>query len=938
MIRGVIKSSRLKFVQLSKLRQISGKIRHFSASRFISSDFAHTQKDYKLSKCAGSIQFRKFSSSLKLLTSSVKATMKPEFERLPKYVTPSHYELQLQPDLVNFVFAGTSKTSIKISHETDKITLNSVDLKIQKAIVRCDGTSIFESIETIYLPESEVVNILFGKQLPVTQNAVLELEFTGELNDKMKGFYRSKYFTSTGEERFAGVTQFEATDARRCFPCWDEPAIKATFDITLIIPQDRVGLSNMPVVKEENLDNNLKLLKFDRSPIMSTYLVAVVVGEYDYVEARSDDGVLVRVYTPVGKKEQGQFALEVTTKVLPYYKDYFQIAYPLPKMDLITISDFSAGAMENWGLVTYRETMVLVDPENTSLIRKQSIALIVGHEIAHQWFGNLVTMEWWTDLWLNEGYASFVEFLCVNHLFPEYDIWTQFVTDMYTPALDADCLNNSHPIEVPVGHPSEIDEIFDEISYNKGASVIRMLHHYLGDEDFRKGMNHYLTKYQYQNTVTENLWSSLEQASSKPVTDIMRTWIKKMGFPVVKITKNVQEKNGRRLTLEQTKFTADGSIDDKSLWMIPINISTAKSANAYTTVLDKKEMEVLIEGVTDKDWIKINPDTIGYYRTQYPSQMLEQFIPAIKNMSLPPLDRLGLHDDLFALVQNGSSSTVDSLKLIDAYRSENNYTVWSSIATSLSKLKNILSHTDLSDQFNSYGIQLFGPIAQQLGWDAKSKESHLDTLLRSLVISRLVSFNCQQTCDEAKRRFYLHKEGKQTLPADLRMACYRALLQSANTEVYEEMLNLYRATDLHEEKDRISRALGSIKDFKLLQKVLQFAMSDEVRAQDAVFVIASVAINPIGRDLSWKFLAENQKVLVDQYQGGFLLTRLVKHLTENFASAEKALEVENFFKTNHFPGTERTVQQSIETIKLNAAWLKRDLANIKEFLKIREIF
>lgn len=226
--------------------------------------------------------------------------------------------------------------------------MNSVDLKIQKAVVTGDDGSVHASIETIYLPELEVVNILFGKPLPVSANAVLDMEFTGELNDKMKGFYRSKYFTSTGEERYAGVTQFEATDARRCFPCWDEPAIKATFDITLVIPQDRVGLSNMPVVKEEKLDNNLKLLKFDRSPIMSTYLVAVVVGEYDYVEGKSDDGVMVRVYTPVGKKEQGLFALEVTIKVLPYYKDYFQIAYPLPKMDLIAISDFSAGAMENW--------------------------------------------------------------------------------------------------------------------------------------------------------------------------------------------------------------------------------------------------------------------------------------------------------------------------------------------------------------------------------------------------------------------------------------------------------------------------------------------------------------------------------------------------------------------------------------------------------------
>lgn len=539
------------------------------------------------------------------------------------------------------------------------------------------------------------------------------------------------------------------------------------------------------------------------------------------------------------------------------------------------------------------------------------------------------------DLWLNEGYASFTEFLCVDHLFPDFDIWTQFVTDMYTEALEADCLKNSHPIEVPVGHPSEIDEIFDEISYNKGASVIRMLHHYLGDEDFRKGMNHYLVKYQYQNTVTENLWESLEKASSKPVAGIMRTWIKQMGFPVVKIIKSVQEKGGRRLTLEQSKFCADGStVDDgKSFWMIPINISTPKSANAYTTVLDKLQCEVFIENVTEKEWIRINPGTIGYYRTQYPSEMLEQFIPAIQSQTLPPLDRLGLHDDLFALVQNGSSPTVDSLKLIDAYRTENNYTVWSSISNSISKLKGILSQTEVKTKFNSYGVHLFAPVAEKLGWDSKPNESHLDTLLRSLVLGKLIAFNCSKTVDEAKRRFNLHVEGKQSLPADLRMACYRAVLQTADKTVYEDMLRLYRSSDLQEEKDRISRALGSMNDVELLQRVIQFAMSDEVRAQDAVFVIVSAAVNPIGRDMAWSYFKENWKILFDRYEGGFLLTRLVKHLTENFTTEEQALEVENFFKQNSFPGCERTVQQSIETIKLNAAWLRRDLPAITEYLK-----
>ena len=332
--------------------------------------------------------------------------------------------------------------------------------------------------------ETEVATLSFASQLQVGVGE-LQLSFTGILNDKMKGFYRSKYHNSeTNEDRYAAVTQFDPTDARRAFPCWDEPSLKATFETTLIVPKNLVALSNMNIINESSYKDDAawRDVKFAKTPIMSTYLVAFIVGEFDYVETKSSDNVMVRVYTPVNKKEQGLFALEVAAKALPFYKDYFKIAYPLPKMDLIAIPDFAFSAMENWGLVTYRETCLLVDAKNTSSERKQWIALVVTHELAHMWFGNLVTMEWWTHLWLKEGFASFIEFLCVDHLFNEYDIWTQFVTDVYTRALDLDALHNSHPIEVPVGHPSEIDEIFDDISYNKGASVIRMLHQFIGDD------------------------------------------------------------------------------------------------------------------------------------------------------------------------------------------------------------------------------------------------------------------------------------------------------------------------------------------------------------------------------------------------------------------------------------------------------------------------
>lgn len=345
----------------------------------------------------------------------------------------------------------------------------------------------------------------------------------------------------------------------------------------------------------------------------------------------------------------------------------------------------------------------MVDPQNTSAVSKQWIALVVGHELAHQWFGNLVTMEWWTHLWLNEGYASFVEFLCVNYLFPEYDIWTQFVNDSYIKALELDSLKNSHPIEVPVNNPSEIDEIFDDISYNKGASVIRMLHHYIGDADFRKGMHLYLTRHQYKNTFTEDLWAALEEASNKPVGDVMSTWTKQMGFPVVTVVQKSCAEGGVTLSLSQSKFIADGSKPtEEYLWMIPISISTSKNPGkeAISTVLSTKQADVHIPDVGPNDWIKINPGTIGFYRTQYPPEMLEKLIPAIRNKSLPPLDRLGLLDDLFAMVKAGHTSTVEVLKMLRAYEDETDYNVWSSISNILGKLGQLMSHTEFEDAYN----------------------------------------------------------------------------------------------------------------------------------------------------------------------------------------------------------------------------------------------
>ncbi|ETE61381.1 Puromycin-sensitive aminopeptidase, partial [Ophiophagus hannah] len=459
---------------------------------------------------------------------------KRPFERLPTEVRPINYGLCLKPDLIDFTFEGKLEAAVEqissVEMSCNEMVATSCErglgdepdsdnYQVQTPLTLIESTAEIRSTWDDGLPlanllsfseihatgfnyqnEDEKVTLSFPSTLQKGMGT-LKIDFVGELNDKMKGFYRSKYITSSGDTRFAAVTQFENITDRMPYPD----------------------------------DENLVEVKFARTPVMSTYLVAFVVGEYDFVETRTTDGVLIRVYTPVGKAEQGKFALEVAAKTLPFYKDYFNVPYPLPKIDLIAIADFAAGAMENWGLVTYRETALLIDPKNSCSSSRQWVALVVGHELAHQWFGNLVTMEWWTHLWLNEGFASWIEYLCVDHCFPEYDIWTQFVSADYTRAQELDALDNSHPIEVNVGHPSEVDEIFDAISYSKGASVIRMLHDYIGDEvNIYTNTHTNIIKFNY-GCLSQDLWESLEDASGKPIAAVMNTWTKQMGFPLVYI-------------------------------------------------------------------------------------------------------------------------------------------------------------------------------------------------------------------------------------------------------------------------------------------------------------------------------------------------------------------------------------------------------------------
>ncbi|CAD5123517.1 DgyrCDS11856 [Dimorphilus gyrociliatus] len=856
-------------------------------------------------------------------------SQKKPFERLPKDVVPENYVLELTPHLSNFTFDGKQEIAIEVKNETSSITMNSCDIEIKDVWFECNGLSIKSGIRTTLNNEEETVKFEFDSKLPKGRGK-LGMTFIGQLNDKLKGFYRNKYFTSSGEERYGAVTQFESTDARRAFPCWDEPAVKATFEVQMTVPKDLVALSNMPE-KHCEVGEKTKTIQYEKTPVMSTYLLAFIVGEYDKIEAKDEDGVLVRVFTPVGKSEQGKYALNVAVKTLPFYKKYFNISYPLPKIDLIAIDDFAAGAMENWGLVTYRETALLIDPVNSSSASKQWVALVVGHELAHQWFGNLVTMEWWTDLWLNEGFASWIEYLCVDHCFPDFDIWTQFASNDFSKALDLDALKSSHPIQVEVGHPAEVDEIFDAISYCKGASVIRMLNDYIGDEHFRTGLYNYLTKHKYENTVTADLWKALGDASGKPVDQIMSTYTKQMGFPIISVDEK-REGSKRILHLKQSKFTADGSTDD-SKWLVPINIGSSSSSKPiHQFVLEEKETVITLDNVSPDDWIKLNMGHVGFYRVQYSESMLNALLPSIKSMTLSARDRLGLQNDAFALARAGAISTVDALKIASAYQNETNYTVWNDLSTNLSSVSLLLQYTDYHDLMKAFTRKLYNPICDSLGWDSVEGEGHLTSMLRSLVIGKLGRAGEPKVIAEAKRRFKLHCSSDTKMAADLRKAVYTTVLTDGTSEVMDAMMKLFNDADMHEEKERIMRSLGAVSSPELIDRVLNFSISKDVRSQDTVFVIRGTGGSVVGREGAWNFIKNNWKKLYEMYEGGFLLNHLAR-VPESFADEDKVADVKKFFEVNGAPSIKRSVDQSIENILLNKAQLARDNDALKKYLE-----
>ncbi|MBM3941206.1 MAG: M1 family metallopeptidase [SAR202 cluster bacterium] len=847
--------------------------------------------------------------------------------RLPRNVLPIKYDITLIPYLDTFTFRGEESVLVDVREATADVVLNVAEVTINKAEVTFSN-SVRMTAKVTYDEQAERATLAFSQPLPRGE-ATLRLEFTGTLNDQLRGFYRSSYTATDGSRKWLASTQFEATDARRAFPCWDEPSIKATFEITLGVPAGMTAVSNMPVASMAPADEGRTAYRFESSPRMSTYLVVLIVGDLACVEATADNGTLMRVWTTRGKEHQGRFALDNAVRLLRYMNDYFGIKYPLPKMDHIAIPDFAAGAMENWGAITYRETALLFDEANSAVSARQRILSVVAHEMAHMWFGDLVTMEWWDDLWLNESFASWFGDKAVDHLYPDWDVWTQFVASDTASGLGLDGLRNSHPILQPVKDPAEIRELFDAISYSKGGAVLRMLEDWVGADTFRDGLRAYMSAFAYANARGADLWSAVQVAteasgSSKPVSAMMDGWVKQMGFPVVSLS--------AKGAVTQTRFLYDnvtGGAPEKTKWMVPIRVMGG-GIPAGEPQINQARIEHRLVG--PQAWTKLNAGQTGFYRVNYSTEDWLRLRDAVRGMLLPAIDRLGLQDDAYALMKAGYLDATTLLALIEAYTAERDATVWGDLSANIHGLEALLIDAPYHEHYELFARGIFARIANAVGWDPKPNERDMDAILRSIAISNHGGYGDPGTIEEARRRFAGYLHDRASLRPDLRGLTYALVARNGDQRTYDTLWALQKEATLQEEKMRLLGSMAQTRDRELLSDLLKRSLGPEVRSQDTPSVITAVAGNRHGRDLAWEFVKENWAELDRRYgRGGFSIMRLVG-ITGGFTSLERAKEVEAFFKAHPAPSAARTIQQSLERIRLNAKWVEKNTKSIGEWL------
>ncbi|KAK0363073.1 Aminopeptidase 2 mitochondrial [Friedmanniomyces endolithicus] len=864
-------------------------------------------------------------------------------EVLPKNVKPTHYDLTLEPNLETFKYNGTVTVDLDVKEDTKSISLNTYEIDIQETKITSGENVISSSPKLSYNEDAQATKIDFEQTIPAGSKAKLFLKFTGTLNDSMAGFYRSSYKDASGNEKWMATSQMEPTDARRAFPCFDEPALKAEFTVTLIADHKMTCLSNMDVASEKDVDSQLteskrKAVTFNKSPLMSTYLLAFIVGELKVHEDRSFR-IPVRVYmTPDKDLDHGKFSAELGARTLEFYEKEFDSEFPLPKMDMVAIPDFSAGAMENWGLITYRVVDLLLDEKTASASTRQRVAEVVQHELAHQWFGNLVTMDFWDGLWLNEGFATWMSWYSCNKFYPEWKVWQGYVTDNLQSALGLDSLRSSHPIEVPVKRADEINQIFDAISYSKGSCVIRMISKHLGEDIFMEGIRRYLKNHAYGNTQTGDLWAALSDASGKDVVSVADTWTKYVGFPVITVEEDVKES---AIKVKQNRFLRTADVkpeEDKTIYPVFLGLRTKDGIQEDLT-LNKREDTFK---VPDMDFYKLNADHSGIYRTNYTPERLRKLGENAKAGLLSVEDRAGMLADAGALTAAGYQKTSGLLSLLKGFDTEPDFVVWDEITARIGAVRAawIFQDDKVKDALKAFSRDLVSSKAHKLGWEFKESDGHIEQQFKALLFGSAASAGDEKTKSAAFDMFDKFVKGdRQAIHPNIRGAVYSVVLQYGGEKEYDAILKEYETAKNADERNTALRSVGRAKDPKLIQRSLAYSLSKEVKDQDIYLPLAGLRAHKEGIEAFWTWMKANWATLKKKLPPSLtMMGSVVAMGTSGFTSEAQRADVEKFFKEVGTKGFERNLAQSLDSIEAKAGWLERDAKDVEEWLKENKYF
>jgi puromycin-sensitive aminopeptidase len=819
--------------------------------------------------------------------------------RLPRTARPRHYELLIAPDLDASTFSGEVVIALEISEPTDTIVLHSKGLDVALVELSQGGAPVAADLRI----DAEHEHIVLTTDRPLTAgDAVLELQFDGAISHGLLGFYRSTYLDEAGVARVLAATQFEAPHARSAFPCFDEPEFKAIFAITLVVADGLLALSNGPEIDREKLPDGNVRVRFGTTIPMSTYLVAWVVGPLEVTEPVDAGGVAVRVAHVPGRGHLTQFALDVGVFAIEFFTDYYGIAYPGEKCDLVALPDFSFGAMENLGCVTFRETRLLIDPDAATLDEMSGAALTIVHEIAHMWFGDLVTMKWWNGIWLNEAFATFMEHLGIDAYKPEWKTWDDFALGR-AAALDVDALENTRTVEYEVVTPSDADGMFDILTYQKGGSVLRMLERWLGADAFRAGVRHYLSRYQLANTETTDLWDALEEATGQPVRRIMDTWIFQPGFPTVRVDE------GR---LEQRRFSYSGAGHDER-WVLPVlaRIHTGEQVETRSLLSDAETMPL---DLPDGSLVVLNAGGQGFYRVAYPTAWRDRLLDA---GVLQPLERFALVDDLWACVLADQASATEFLDCVRRFVGETDPVVWRMIIGHLRAATRLVDG-DALDRMRAEIAAIVRPTMQRLAWDGHSDDERTRQL-RGLLVNVLGSTACDPETIARAREVYEHPEGAD---ADVQAATISVVASNGTADDFEAFRLRAAETTNPQEQIRYLYSLAEFPSEELALHAAELALSDEIRAQNGPFVIQRALRNREHGAVVWAFVRDNWERVLRRFSPA-LIPRVIEGTTW-LVEDHVADDVIAFVSTHPVPAGAQTIDQHMERLRVHRATVERE--------------